>query len=90
MTNELPASVGLDRDREPWVGRFPGLGAVLVHDDGRVDVEVEPDDSPDSEAAALREAALRYGRSEPLSLVRLGFRFAWGSGLVDQGEPVVS
>ncbi len=45
-----------------------------------VDVEVEPDDSDEPEDPALREAALRYGWGEPLSLVRRGFRCAWGTG----------
>ena len=47
-----------------------------------VDVEVEPDEGDDPEDPALREAALRFGWGEPLSLVRRGFRCAWGSGLV--------
>lgn len=65
------------------MGQFPGLGTVLVHGDGRVDVEVEPDDGDDREDPALREAALRHGWGEPLSLVRLGFRCVGGIGLVD-------
>jgi hypothetical protein len=62
---------------------FPTLGAVRVHADGSIDVEVEPGSGNDtSEEPSLREAALRYGWGEPLSLVRRGFRCAWGTAMV--------
>jgi hypothetical protein len=77
------AGLRLDRSGEPWVGVFPTLGAVQVHADGSIDVDVEPGSGNDtSEESSLREAALRYGWGEPLSLVRRGFRCAWGTAMV--------
>jgi hypothetical protein len=77
------AGLRLDRSGEPWVGVFPTLGVVRVHADGSIDVEVEPGSGNDtSEESSLREAALRYGWGEPLSLVRRGFRGAWGTAMV--------
>ncbi len=71
----------LDRSGEPWVGSFPGLGRVLVHEDGSVEAQVEPDGAAAPEVAE-RERALRFGWGEPLSLVRRGFACANASGVV--------
>ena len=61
---------------------FPTLGTVRVHADGTVDVDLAADDGDTAEDPALREAALRNGWGEPLSLVRRGFRCASGTGVV--------
>jgi hypothetical protein len=83
-----PEPVSLDRAVEPWVGRFPGLGTVLVHDDGRVEVDVEPvaagpDDDPGE--LARRAAALRHGWGEPLALARRGFDLYGGGAATPPG-----
>lgn len=79
----------LDTDVEPWVARMPGLGAVLVAADGALEVRLEDDlpvALPDGEARVdteeQKEAALRHGWGEPLSLARRGFRLAGGAGVV--------
>jgi hypothetical protein len=58
------------------------LGTVRVHVDGSFDVVAEPDHSVRAEEIGLRQDALRYGWAEPLSLVRRGYRCAWGTALV--------
>lgn len=77
--------VRLDTAGDPWVGTFPGLGRVLVHADGRVDVELgaDPDASDDPDTPEQRAASLRHGWGAALSSVRLGRSIVFGAGLVD-------
>lgn len=74
--------VRLDTAGDPWVGTFPGLGRVLVHADGRIDVELT--DGPDGpDGPEQRDASLRHGWGAALSSVRLGRSVVFGAGLVD-------
>lgn len=66
--------ITLDRDREPWLGTFPGLGRVEVHADGAISATAEPG----QESIDLRNNALRYGWGEPLSWVRRGYALLHG------------
>ena len=74
LASNRAAAPTLDRQVEPWVGEFPGLGRVLVAADGSVKVEVADDH-------ALREQALRYGWGDPLSWVRRGFHLVGGAAV---------
>ena len=81
----------LDTDVEPWVARMPGLGTVLVAADGGLEVRLEEDlPLPGGELRVdsdeQKEAALRHGWGEPLSLARRGFRLAGGAGVVAPGD----
>ena len=71
-----PGTPHLDRQSEPWVGEFPGLGRVLVAADGSITVE-----AVGSEDHVVREQALRHGWGDPLSWVRRGFHLVGGSAV---------
>jgi hypothetical protein len=90
-------SVGLDRNEEIWLGRFPGLGSIEVHPDGRIEVSVESSHevcsdsvSPSSEKDEKYQALL-HGWGEPLSLARRGFVLAQGCAAVapDSDEAIL-
>lgn len=73
--------VTLNRDVEPWVGSFPGLGTVHVASDGSFEVSVV-EDGAGAEDVARRRRALTHGWAEPLSLARRGFVMINGAALV--------
>lgn len=77
MQTATQGAITLNRAGEPWVGSFPGLGAVTVAHDGEVTVTVTSVDSDDLDTAR-REAALRHGWGEPLSWSRRGFLMLQG------------
>lgn len=73
-----PSDPTLDREVEPWLGTFPGLGSITVAQDGSVEIMPESDPEEDS---TMRERALRFGWAEGLSLVRRGFSLASGAAV---------
>lgn len=75
MVDGVPQIPSLNRNTEPWIGRVPGLGSVLVRADGSFEVQVE---SAEDEDIRLREDALRYGWAELLASVRKGHSHAGG------------
>jgi hypothetical protein len=73
------ASPTFDYSDEPWVGVFPGLGAISVNNDGEIAVSphVGPDEDP--QLLTQREQALRWGWADPLSWLRRGFQLVHGA-----------
>ena len=87
---EISSVISLDRESEPWVGRWTGVGQVRIWADGTYDVLADPRSSvaPDE-----IERSLRFGWAELLSRARLGLRSTNGVTLVDtashsDGSPV--
>lgn len=72
--------ITLDRDDEPWVGRWIGVGQVRVWSDGTYEVIADPRSSEGLEEA---DRSLRFGWAEPLSQARRGLHATTGVTLVD-------
>lgn len=71
----------LDRGQEPWTGSLEGLGTVLVHADGRYEIEVDP------EAVDGAALALEHGWAALLGQVRRGRALLMGSTMVAAARP---
>lgn len=77
--------ITLDRDTEPWVGTFPGVGRVMVAADGTVDVTVDPLDSGSDVADEPHHPPAASSPGAPSSdtpeMREAALRHGWGEAL---------
>lgn len=81
-TATLPG-ITLDRDSEPWVGTFPGIGRVMVAADGTVDVTMDAVESGTvgDESGHPADASTDAQTSDTLELREAALRHGWGEPL---------
>lgn len=78
MPGDSSEPIVLDRSLDVWVGRFPGVGSIRIHVDGRTEIDVDSSLDTDGSSDEDKRQALLFGWAEPLSLVRRGFVLVHG------------